>query len=289
MCNIEIFNIYIFKPLSNKEIWTNNYCNFQPFKRHAFVPTEMKQKIKDKTGYNIHDYFYQFSEFYFKSINMTERKRRKLSYNKSWMAASRFLKSCHKEKDDIGMNKSSDDEEFENNPDTVQNISYGLSCVNDSNDNDSDELDIPAQETLSENESHDLPNQHSNMHLDNYDQNVEWDCDSIDKHAVVSSDSEGENSLQGFEDDLATWVKNFGVCHNAVDSLLKLLRQYGHSTLPKTTRTLLKTKRNIEIDNVSGMEYVYFGVGKELLKSLKKLCSKGDIHHSSCAEVGNIT
>ncbi|KAK0136622.1 hypothetical protein N1851_027195 [Merluccius polli] len=68
--------------------------------------------------------------------------------------------------------------------------------------------------------------------------------------------------------DLASWACQFQVKHNAVDDLLKLLRGHGHTDLPSTTRTLLKTPREVRITSKSGMEYVHFPIKDKLQQTL---------------------
>ena len=45
----------------------------------------------------------------------------------------------------------------------------------------------------------------------------------------------------------------------SVDSLLRLLRDFGID-LPKDSRTLLKTPRNVDFDEKCNRQYVYFGI-----------------------------
>ena len=69
------------------------------------------------------------------------------------------------------------------------------------------------------------------------------------------------------EDDLINWINNFQVKHNAVDSLLKILKQSGHTDLPSTARSLLSTARVVDTQIKSGMEYLHFSLADVLLKN----------------------
>ena len=85
-----------------------------------------------------------------------------------------------------------------------------------------------------------------------------------------SSDIEEDVNDDGLPNGLANWANEFLIKHNALDSLLVLLKNNGHSGLPGSARTLLKTTRNVSIQMKSGMEYVYLSLPGELLKTFKK-------------------
>ena len=108
------------------------------------------------------------------------------------------------------------------------------------------------------------------------------DCHSIHVHntftgtgEIAESDSESgseesyylsDSDEIGLQDRLVNWVNDFQVKHNAVDSLLKLLKQSGHSELPSTARSLLSTARvNTQIK--SGMQYLHFPLADVLLRN----------------------
>ena len=91
-----------------------------------------------------------------------------------------------------------------------------------------------------------------------------------------SSDEEDEELDQptSIGDELALWVNNYQVKHNAVDRLLKLLQRHGHSELPSTARTLLHTVRDVQVKQVSGMEYVLSRISWSTDQSLQMLQTK---------------
>lgn len=80
----------------------------------------------------------------------------------------------------------------------------------------------------------------------------------------VELDPERDDSC--LRDQLASWAHKFQVKHNAVDDLLKRLKQSGHPDLPGTARSLLSTTRVINIEEKSGMEYIYFPIEEALMK-----------------------
>ncbi|CAB4036659.1 Hypothetical predicted protein, partial [Paramuricea clavata] len=92
--------------------------------------------------------------------------------------------------------------------------------------------------------------------------------DSISDNSCLSDDSDQLENYS-LKDKLVTWVNNFQVKHNAVDALLKLLKQSGHSELPSTARALLATPRLVSIGHKSEMEYVYFPLEKALLENFQ--------------------
>ena len=97
-----------------------------------------------------------------------------------------------------------------------------------------------------------------------------WDL--IDQYQYCSSDSESEtalSSVQPLENELALWVNEYQIKHNAVDSLLHILQRHGHSVLPATARILLGSATEVTTEVRSGMDYIYFRVKTELLKHFK--------------------
>lgn len=102
----------------------------------------------------------------------------------------------------------------------------------------------------------------------------EWDV--IDQHVIIASDSEYESEnveKPSLCEDLTTWVNQNNISHNATDQLLKILKGHGLDQLPSTARSLLKTKRNVEVITKAGMEYFYFGLERGLVNNLEKIQS----------------
>ena len=65
---------------------------------------------------------------------------------------------------------------------------------------------------------------------------------------------------------MVEWVNEYKVKHNAVDSLLKILKDSGHDQLPGSARSLIKTARYVPLTEKSGMDYIYFPVKEELMR-----------------------
>ncbi len=69
---------------------------------------------------------------------------------------------------------------------------------------------------------------------------------------------------------LASWASPFQVKSNAVDHLLKILQKHGHTHLPSSARTLLKTPRQVTTMQKCGMEYLHYPLRQQLLDNLEK-------------------
>ena len=76
---------------------------------------------------------------------------------------------------------------------------------------------------------------------------------------IDSSESSYENDIEGearifdngaedtFQSMLAKWVVRNQISNIATNELLKLMRSFGHDNLPNDVRTLLNTRRSIEV------------------------------------------
>ena len=96
------------------------------------------------------------------------------------------------------------------------------------------------------------------------DASVEQNCaeDLLSDNSDMETDTPLRHSI-------AQWATEYQVKHNAVSALLGILREHGHSELPKTAKTLLNTCESVEYGLKSGMQYVYLGCKDQLLKHLK--------------------
>lgn len=81
--------------------------------------------------------------------------------------------------------------------------------------------------------------------------------DSDNNLAENSSEQPSASISPMLSDRLAQWINQFQIKHNAVDSLLNILRENGHPELPKTARTLLATCDRVDWEVKSGMKYIY--------------------------------
>lgn len=72
-----------------------------------------------------------------------------------------------------------------------------------------------------------------------------------------------------FEMELRAWAVQCRIPHKHLNQLLNVLRKNGHSNLPKDARSLLKTKKFIDIIEVDPGEYHHVGVETNLLNILR--------------------
>ncbi len=85
-----------------------------------------------------------------------------------------------------------------------------------------------------------------------------------------TSDQEDSKASSSLATDLASWASQFQVKSNAVDHLLKILQKHGHTHLPSSAHTLLKTSRQVTTMQKCGMEYLYYPLRQQLLDNLEK-------------------
>ena len=67
--------------------------------------------------------------------------------------------------------------------------------------------------------------------------------DSASSESDAAGDSDSNEKLRV---GLVEWVNEYQIKHNAVDRLLKILRDSGNDQLPGSARSLVKTARNLE-------------------------------------------
>lgn len=89
----------------------------------------------------------------------------------------------------------------------------------------------------------------------------------------LTSDESSESSSISDEDEsiddiLRKWYLENNVPLTALTNLLKTLNKF-HPTLPKTAETLLKTKRNFEIQNMGCGKFHHFGLENNILNIMK--------------------
>ncbi|KAF4114177.1 hypothetical protein G5714_004400 [Onychostoma macrolepis] len=69
----------------------------------------------------------------------------------------------------------------------------------------------------------------------------------------------------------SSWASQFQVKSNAVDHLLKTLQRHGHTHLPSSARTLLKTPRQVTTMQKCGKEYLHYPLRQQLLDNLENV------------------
>ena len=80
--------------------------------------------------------------------------------------------------------------------------------------------------------------------------------------------------------DLAAWASRNRCSRKAINELLNILNKNGLSSLPKDCKTLLKTPKYINIKELCGGEYIYFGIKKgikQILKDSQKIVERVEL------------
>lgn len=144
----------------------------------------------------------------------------------------------------------------------------------------------PTTENIMENLKYiDNDESHSSINLnyfDNYDSNSQF-CENSDnvincnisicsEHTVVK-----HNTQDTFSNRLQSWAVSYNIPHNALGSLLKLLRSTLNVNLPKDPRTLLCTPRHIFSKSVAPGIYSHIGIKNAIEKLINFLDIKPEI------------
>ena len=77
------------------------------------------------------------------------------------------------------------------------------------------------------------------------------------------------NDTPTSDDKCRKWATENNLTRACVNGLLAILRHEGLG-LPKDARTLLKTPRNVVVEEKCGGEYAYYGLGRYIIKTLVK-------------------
>lgn len=174
--------------------------------------------------------------------NKKQNKRR--LYNKKWMSEKR--------------RKQRQQSELDTDSDTFQCSSF----VQDENPNENID-DTQNAPVLNDRQMYD------DAPLDNNntaEQGLNFAAD-ISSSDDESDDCDGETALI---DTLREWVNTHEIKASAVDDLLKRLKKTVNPNIPSSSRTLLKTPRNIDLQRISNMNYFHFGLKLMILDTLKK-------------------
>ncbi|KAI2645785.1 Large tegument protein deneddylase [Labeo rohita] len=91
-----------------------------------------------------------------------------------------------------------------------------------------------------------------------------------EENCISDTETENEMAPTSLSTFLQQWATKHLIKHNALEDLLRGLKQNGHPELPSTARTLLKTPRHITSVVKSGMECVHFNLRENLLEQLQR-------------------
>ncbi|XP_066933287.1 uncharacterized protein [Clytia hemisphaerica] len=125
----------------------------------------------------------------------------------------------------------------------------------------------------------------SDNDYDQIDQNInnvsgnESDISILDEDEAASSadcqsSSEDEmnfafNDYPPFSEQLRKWAVKNDCRRGGVTELLKILHLNGHDDLPKDSRTLLKTPREVAVEEKCGGSYIYLGIKRGISRCLE--------------------
>ena len=77
---------------------------------------------------------------------------------------------------------------------------------------------------------------------------------------------------ESLTDDLAYWAVCNNITHSALTELLSVLTWHDVPALPKCARTVLKTPRDIELQEFSNGQYYHFGLKESIMSTFDEMC-----------------
>ena len=92
------------------------------------------------------------------------------------------------------------------------------------------------------------------------DKEILSDVESLSDDEICPDDEEGSD----FKNALREWKTQFFISSGAMDKLLCILRDAGHSYLPKSSRTFLKTPKKTIVTQCLPGEYFHYGLETSL-------------------------
>ena len=185
------------------------------------------------------------------AIKMSEKRK---EYKRSWRRA--------RYQENLAQQSNAMQEVEENAAELhVHNAHSDLSYNSDTNE------DVESNVSVSEDSRNSDEAGNENLQVDDFPDEII----NIGDRNVLISESNSESDVESsVSDDLVKWVNKHQIKHQAIDGLLGLMNNHFHANLPKSARTLLKTVRNVDVVEKSGMQYVNMGLKNQLCENLKR-------------------
>jgi len=108
----------------------------------------------------------------------------------------------------------------------------------------------------------------SSSPTNNFDTDSESECDCLE--CINASNSNSLEMSSNLVDDLRSWVTECNIALNHTSKLLKILISHNIN-VPSDARTLLKTPRYVNCDEMESGEYCHIGIESSILQCLKVL------------------
>lgn len=141
-----------------------------------------------------------------------------------------------------------------------------LSLADEDSNSDTDGL---LRARFSEDETDSLPPS-ADGNISDYDSDaLVLSSDTDPEVADYLCDDSAEETAPDLGEEIAAWAVTNKCKRSGLNELLDILRRQGHR-LPKDARTLLKTPKRVEVVDLCGGQYAYFGIASGVLKVLSQ-------------------